>query len=67
MAQKKRKELSEKIDNKRQLIGDAERRLHYILDREIGVAEESIFGDLEEEDEIRSLTDPGDEDPTVDK
>ena len=65
LAQKKRKELIEKIDNKRQLIGDAERRLHFILDREIGDSESSIFDNLEE-DEKRSFSDLGDEDPTLD-
>ena len=65
MTQKKRKELIEKIDNKRQLIGDAERRLHFILDREIGDSESSIFDNLEEE-EKRSFSDLGDEDPTLD-
>ena len=65
MTQKKRKELAEKIDNKRQLIGGAEKRLHFILDRELEDTEESIFDDPSEE-EMESLTNQEDEDPTTD-
>ena len=66
MAQKKRKELHEKIDTKHQLIGDAERRLHFILDRDIGDTNKSIFDNFEE-NEARSFTDPEDEDQTMDR
>ena len=66
MAQKKHKKLSEKIDTKRQLIENAERRLHFILDREIGDTNKSISDNFEE-NEARSLTDPEDEDPTMDR
>ena len=66
IAQKKRKDLLEKIDAKSQLIGDAERRLHYILDRELGDLDKLIFDNIDN-DEIMSSTIPSDEDPTKDK
>ena len=66
MAQKKRMELQQKIDRKHELIGKAEKRLHFILDRELEDTEKSIFEDPSEE-EMESLKKPKDENPTIDQ